>query len=117
MSALAAFVSARLDEDETAATEAARLRVRNPEPWYDASDERFAFPEDGTHIARHDPARVLREVEAGRARVALYLDLTAEYERTRHGADMMRRDALLAVLRYDAAAWSDHPDYRPEWKP
>ena len=34
-----------------------------------------------------------------------------------HGANVMVRDALLTGVREDAAVYSDHPDYNPEWKP
>lgn len=49
------------------------------------------------HIARHDPARVLREVEAKRQ----ILDLPSH--------------TCVTVARRLALVWSDHPDYRPEW--
>lgn len=74
-------------------------------------------PMVAAHIARHDPARVLRDIKASRADIALYRYLAAKYDRTRHAADMKRRDALMAVLRNRASIWDDHPDYRPEWKP
>ena len=76
------------------------------------------------HITRHDPARVLRDVEAKRAIVAL------------HKTDIDPADALYGsnarceecgtyvvltgpckALRILAAIWVDHPDYDQEWKP
>jgi hypothetical protein len=48
------------------------------------------------HIARHDPARVLRQCAALRLALEFWRGLTR--------------------LRTIAAIWSDHPDYRPEWK-
>jgi hypothetical protein len=67
---LVEFLKARLDEDEAAARKAAAFKYDRPTdaPWERA---RLAV-EQGTalssdeHIARHDPARVLREVEAKR---------------------------------------------------
>jgi hypothetical protein len=57
------------------------------------------------HIARHDPARVLREVEAKRQMLAFH-------DRAHpHDGDPCTTQRLL-VLPY-----ADHPDYRPEWKP
>lgn len=60
----------------------------------------------GTHIALHDPARVLRDVAAKRAMVD---DL--DYG----GAEM--GDAQDHVLRRLASVYSDHPDFRQEWTP
>ena len=51
-----------------------------------------------THIARHDPAHVLREVAAKRAII-----------------DMVNSPPPM-TLRWLAAVWSDHPDYRAEWR-
>jgi hypothetical protein len=70
----------------------------------------------GTHIARHDPARVLREVEAKRRIVDLHVAAHAQfadYGTPRDGA----QDALDDVLRLLALPYSDHPDYRAEWAP
>ena len=50
------------------------------------------------HIARHDPARVLREVTAKRAIL-----------------DAVGYDDREAVAGHLAAVYSDHPDYRKEW--
>jgi hypothetical protein len=93
------------------------------------------------HIARHDPARALREVEAKRQRLERhkpgYASGQAEYGQHR---EVYRRDdgktievmvqdekprepnwcrtceepAPCRELRNDASVWSDHPDY-PEW--
>lgn len=51
------------------------------------------------HIARHDPARVLRECAAKRELVDAWHD--------EHGGGH--------VLKTLAAVYSDHPDYRQEW--
>jgi hypothetical protein len=82
MDDLAAFIAARLDEDE------AEARVLGGSEW-DAQhfrDGDWAIrgtgmgpraiadawkPETARHVARHDPARVLREVAAKRAMVAM----------------------------------------------
>lgn len=93
------------------------------------------------HIARHDPARVLREVEAKRRIIAeverwvhFYLDddswyscgLAIGYDETEPGSgcdDEDRRgqcdcglDARrLCVLAPLATVYDQHPDYRAEW--
>jgi hypothetical protein len=129
---LAAFVAARLDEDEAVA------RAATPAPWEfegddPTDDELYSTADDsmstvawtrdrqvanGQHIARHDPARVLREVEAKRAHLraweAIAVNFTTIGESER---EFGARVALEAVLEADAAVWSDHADYRAEWKP
>jgi hypothetical protein len=64
--------------------------------------------ENAAHIARHDPARVLAEVEAKRAVVAerLFYDRDPDYELTILG------ERILAAL---ALPYAGHPDYQPEW--
>ncbi len=60
------------------------------------------------HIARHDPARVLREVEAKRAIVARFVETDGCYcDAFAHHSD--------EDVRYLAAIWADHADYREEW--
>ncbi|GAA0738654.1 hypothetical protein Drose_04305 [Dactylosporangium roseum] len=63
---------------------------------------------DGAHIARHDPARVLRDVALHRAllqycREGLSDDETVEYP--------------AYLLRMLGAVWSDHPAFSSEWLP
>jgi hypothetical protein len=92
----AAFYAARLDDDEVAA------KAVRP-------DQDYA---DSAHQERWSPARVLREVEAGRK-------LLAACDEAVNGpdADLGVADALEAVIRDRAAVYSDHPGYRQEWKP
>ncbi|HEY1668517.1 MAG TPA: DUF6221 family protein [Trebonia sp.] len=69
------------------------------------------------HIARHDPARVLREIEAKRAILARYEDCLDRMENLEFSA-MAAREGLAeyedSVLPNMAGAWSDHADYRQE---
>lgn len=74
---------------------------------------------DGEHIARHDPARVLRGVEAKRK---LLNDLwfagdVAEVLDWEGNLIAGANDALNGLLRTLAAEWSTHPGYRQEWSP
>lgn len=85
------------------------------------------YPGSLPHIARHDPARVLRQCtslrsiltlaeSAMKAHQADYEPSTAgsdEMAAYRTGAAMAYRPALAAI----AAIWSVHPDYDPEWVP
>jgi Family of unknown function (DUF6221) len=118
---LVAFLRARLDEDETAAKQAAG---ESPAPWAeDYGDLKAADGElivDGVgyggaawhlyaveHIARHDPARVLREVEAKRAILDLY-EAAAIHDDTSLGVATLR-----TVVKALAAVYRDHPDFDP----
>jgi hypothetical protein len=127
MDELIAFVKARLDEDEAAARGLcgdgpyiAEWLISGEfifvgtdplpeEPIVHARDERVA-----QWIARHDPARVLRDVEADR-------QLLFKYE---IGKKLLPGpyklgycEALEEVIKIRAARFSGHPDYRDEWKP
>jgi hypothetical protein len=118
---LAAFLNARLEEDEALARQAAQ--VAGPDwTWETEVPEGCDYPTDyiktpdGTllldtmggiegvapHVALHDPARTLRDVEAKR-RMLEELDLS--YPDEEH------------MIRLLAAVYSDHPDYDPEWAP
>ena len=133
------FVEARITEDEaTAQTAAGRsgdwhsdeggvLGGQMHEPYYDGDkpsaeftivyDEGWPLASEAVHIARHDPARVLRQC------AALRLILT-EHDRTPGGHCSVCRefdyrrdyDAVAwpcPTVRAVASVWSDHPDYRP----
>jgi hypothetical protein len=68
------------------------------------------------HVAMHDPARVLREVEAKRA----IMEQHPEGEDGWCGDQMALTGCKwerwpCPTLRHLAAAYSDHPDYREEW--
>ena len=68
------------------------------------------------HIARHDPARVLRECEAKRQIIA---DWASEKRDGPHhdSASIAVVFALRRVLRIMATEYADHPDYRYGWRP
>ena len=126
MTDLVEFLRARLDEDEAAARRCAEVY---PEPW-EVSDRGYmanvrsgapefrlvtSLGELGTpgwvsdhlvHIARHDPARVLREVEAKRELV--------DYEPEDWDSPDVHAWHHMALCAF-AAAYADHPDYQQEW--
>jgi hypothetical protein len=152
MDDLVAFLRARLDEDEAAAAAAQQETTgcwtARETDWGGGS-----VVEDGggalilptaandvhyPHVARHDPARVLAEVEAKRKIVDAYLPPGADphpglpcinYE----GQDPAQYDEYGAcerhwqasktllhedfVLRLLALPYAGHPGYRPEWAP
>lgn len=81
-------------------------------------------PRLAAHIARHDPARVLRDVEAKRRIVECHEPWTAangdiicgrcgrEHIDGRPGGHFPCQ-----TLRLLAAMYADHPSYREEWRP
>jgi hypothetical protein len=126
------FVHARLYEDEAVAKAAAgpdwfldssedyderSIRYTGPSTLYRGQSADYSIADrvdedDAEHIARHDPARVLREITAKRAILAM-----AEGQPTHDLAEETAKDALEDVVRVLAVAWSDHPDYDPDWMP
>lgn len=129
-----AFVRARLDEDETDARDAASRsadweRAETPPARWGVPDPPaeilsggklfMTFAEDKgaplavAHVLRHDPARVLRGVEAKRR-------IVAEYEAAHTPDDDLgfehgwKRGLGMSVEAL-AAEWSTHTDYRQEW--
>lgn len=109
------FLRARLDEDESEAVLAQRIREGRPEEWvavsarYGVSEIRTAagkavateVPDAARHIARHDPERVLREVEAKRRMV----DAAAKNIGV-GGCEEAYADFILGAL---ATIYADHP--------
>jgi len=65
----------------------------------------------GPHIARHDPARVLREIEAKRALVDHAERVLLEITHRFHPGHRM----AVHLLHTLASIHADHPDYRSEW--
>lgn len=121
MAAIIEFLRARLDEDEAgvrpyvndggecrpwrADEVGGTVRVSPVLSGDDGVIARAATHLDAVHIARHDPARVLREIKAKRE----ILD-AAEYG--------LRLSAPVgSEVEQLAAVYSDHPDYRQAWAP
>jgi hypothetical protein len=121
---LTEFLAARLGEDEAIARSAADDRA----PWQAIiTDDRetthvidsgefviagWLSDIDARHIARHDPARVLREIEAGRKMLARYQIalalLPGKYK-------LGYCEAYEEVLKICAGRFADHPDYDKAW--
>lgn len=142
---LTEFVTARLDEDEAIARAAIEIA---PLPWqkiYDEDgDDRWLDLRGGggasvvetesgangpglevaEHISRHDPARVLREVEAKRQIIAHHVQVEADRgEPTGCAVCHTGNDGwtegsgLCGTVLLLAAIYADHPGYREEWRP
>jgi hypothetical protein len=154
MDELITFVKARLDEDEAAAKRASRDKAAGDawhaggagDGWTQAGTP-VLRPDEGpaamaigdyaaAHIARHDPARVLREVEAKRAIAALHAFSVHREEQRAFAQEIAQgkppvfwvdmHDCALCgwfdaeaggclTVRHLAAVWDGHPDYRQEW--
>ncbi|MDP9870220.1 MULTISPECIES: DUF6221 family protein [Streptosporangium] len=138
MDELIAFLHVRLDEDEQAARLASEVYGKS---WWwnpsyglvqgDQDDSEatsiFAVGEEtvaevwsevGTHTARNDPDRILREIEAKREILALYegAQLSAQVSEGTilAGGTRVRRGAHKAVVQVLALPYSD---YQERWKP
>jgi hypothetical protein len=108
---LAEFLLARIAEDE------ADAQAAMPGPWTldggtvmaghptnEVVD--WAYDENGPHIARWDPARVLAECEAKREIV----------EQAGNVIEDEFVDAYHQVMSMLTRPYRDHPDYREEWR-
>lgn len=149
---LVAFLRARYDEEAQMARAATPgpwstmgQRVLDPSPPSDLLGVGMAvghaaasadYNETAAHIARHDPARVLREVEAHRL---LLDDIVSDWEQAAPGKidqhlrqhrgssalidpetgeeEMIREWTVTRQLRLLALPYADHSDYREEWRP
>lgn len=148
MSDLVAFLRACLDEEQLGAEEAAKWDAEDGGGHHprwkaahgtivDADSDDYGIvapflgettPEVADHIARHDPARVLREVEAKRA----ILDehdpgYPVTYPKPSGqptcgvchagGWDWEPEKWPCATVRHLAAVYRDRPGYDPAWAP
>jgi hypothetical protein len=128
---LITFLRDRLAEDEQTAT--AVFRDHTWSVYLEGGNDGYAIEgahsgEPGcivgdqamaTHIALHDPARVLREVEAKRQIVDEHCD---DNGRCNVCADPPQYDATwqpypCLTLRLLALPYVDHPQYQETWKP
>lgn len=129
---LVTWLRAQLDDDERAAREATpghwQADAAPDGRWYidpgrDADDVgEVARRADAEHIARHDPARVLAEVDAKR-RILDACPPEDDFEqRVRFGSwescsDGCPADVMLNVVKLLALPYADRPGYRDEWRP
>lgn len=127
MDALIAFLTARLDEEQIAATMFAGDPDWSPETlavlWGSRANDPLI-----RHAAYYDPARVLRELKAKRAIIAEHMMAMP----LRYAFDSPRCDVCLSdrgrypedwhadlwpcrTLRILAETWADHPDFKRDW--
>ena len=130
MDELVAFLRARLDEEEAFAQATVWEGSGNKLAWERAASATFDVGGDefyagdsaiANHIARHDPARVLADVEAKRqalAKCAEWLSYRPVGDTdVDRGSDGAYVDAAETMLRLLALPYADHADYREEWQP
>lgn len=141
MTDVVAFLRDRLDEDEALAREACDresgewfmgdkwnvYQQKEVTPYeYSDTEELVVYGNmkaQSEHIARHHPARVLREVKAKRAIVALHAAMEIEcsdvagdpWAGTVCSACEGGEDWPCTTLRHVAAVYADRPDYDPAW--
>lgn len=111
---LAAFLLARIAEDDEAATYATNRDGvgRGAGGWGGWWLGHYQ------HYSRWDPARVLAECAAKRRVVGRYEGSLAN--RHAHPNDLASAGSVLALLgavKLLALPYANHPDYRPEWWP
>jgi hypothetical protein len=136
------FLKARLAEDEAAAQRAGAWHPDwtydretfsvNSGTWSVAARRANDVPlcdVDGEHVARHDPARVLRDIAAKRAIIDLHRSVPlvdgAEGTTCAECGPTADDHAVWAfpgedwtpcrTLKILAAIWAEHPDYDPSW--
>jgi len=135
---LVAFLRGCLDEDERVARAAPALSwsaedhegrgaIRDSNGFCVIHDDGELGLVDAIHIALHDPARVLREVESKRALIKEIGNYAAkidgEWGCCHSGPDILAgrcpemKVHEITALRLLAAVYSDRPGYREEWRP
>lgn len=129
MDDLVQFLRARLDEDEQTARAAGGTWWAPPDLPGQVHDSggvniEAKLPSFAAHIARHDPARVLAEVDAKRQIIDWHERQCTCDPCTADGNELPntgRPDGGYGddcpTLRLLALPYADHPDYREEWRP
>jgi len=140
---LAAFLYARLDEDEADAQRASEYASTEwhlndigdtvlcfpPEPRVAEAERRHGlavtsdqwrgvtidFSSLPPHIARHDPARVLAEVAVKRR--IIYLATQIPALTAKHNPFENDADGWAETLKQLALPYASHPDYDEGWRP
>ncbi|WP_399930095.1 DUF6221 family protein [Streptomyces kanamyceticus] len=124
MDDLVQWYGEQLDEDEAAAqdcvTRDGRWRAMGESVLGDDNAEVVSMCDlvDAAHIARHDPARVLREIEAKRQVLAMAqarIEEAASSDYLVNGPARMALVVMEPVLKSLASVYADRPGFRPEW--
>lgn len=119
---IVAFIRDRLEQDRTIALAAGGKAWRQYDPLREHGrieevggdvvtyDEGSPTEGQAVHIARHDPARVLRDVQA---------DLAVLFEHDEAECCSTCLDDVDGCPTFRALAYkhADHPEWQPHWKP
>lgn len=121
MDDLVRWLTARLDEDERIAREA---EAAKEDGWWWRPDAESAAER---HVAAHDPARVLREIDAKRQLLPEVFAYEAKIDGEWgccHDADEIaagecpeRQPKDITALRLLALPYTDRDGYRDSWRP
>lgn len=118
------FLTARLRDDQAHADQAAKFAGREwSELWSGAvetADDMFITNDSGVsrHIERYDPARVLADVAAKQAILALHAPTDDDPGGPPYCIECQRYDGAgkpCPTILLLAAPYADHPDYDPAW--
>jgi hypothetical protein len=109
----AAFAEARLAEDEARAARAKSLRDKLDDPHRQITPDVRDGAEHAWHETTADPARALREVEAGRR----ILERHAACPSGAGYDDMFTGPGPCPDMTDLLTRWAGHKDYDPEWRP
>ena len=134
---IAEFLTARLDEDEAAAVALCGGRTGRWHAYLEGGDDGWAFEAEGGglgaivedeglayYIARHDPARVLREVAAKRQLLEWCAAVTEHFDWATlnqpgsllHDPNARATNTATLAMQAMATPYADHPDYQEGWK-
>lgn len=135
---LVQWLRAQLDEDERIARAVedrsapwdgqwmadgnSAVRTFNGHVLFYRHDERPLKPGLADHVAEHDPARVLREIDAKRkilAECSYWYDRVNASATEKHPQPDLgaRFEVAMPILLLLALPYSDRPGYREEWAP
>ncbi|WP_113699700.1 DUF6221 family protein [Nonomuraea lactucae] len=123
MDELITFLRERLDEDERVASTAGdggdcgTWTTTGETVDFDQYEISGFHPSTGAHVARHDPARTLREVEAKKRILDELEGFIAEAEDLPQDERNADKAEGFGILRLMALPYSDHPAYQEEWRP
>ena len=125
MDDLVRWLGAQLDEDERIARAASGRNWLPADGWLINEDMHLCEVDDAPtleHIAVHDPARVLREIDAKRRIVQALESAEVAVRNTEPGKEPHELmtgavNSLRAAVRMLAAVYADRPGFREEWRP
>jgi hypothetical protein len=113
---LAMFVSERLAEDLKVADGVVFACRDSRQPWPPEQAPGRGGPALTEYLRHFSEQRSLRQFSALREILAYHTEVQAWPWPPADGDEAVQ-EAMGIVLRHLATIWSDHPDFRPEWKP